>query len=164
MILVSPSPWKKIIKNWGQNVALGQLGDKIMSLHSKTENDHWNMRVNKRIMGAEKVNYKQQTTVHHSGIIISIIKPWSPFFSLIIYQRNYIWSSNIRSTNLEAFNAQICKYIKHHHSYTSSCTKDPLGSCISYIACIHLHTYLKYFPCMVKEYWLYKYSVTNIQN
>ena len=133
----------------GQNVAQGAIWRKIMSLHSKTENDHWNMKVNKRVLRVEKVNYKQQTTVHHSGIII--IKPWSPSFSLIIYQRNYIWSSNIRSTNLEAFNAQICKYIKHHHSYTSSCTEDPLGSCISYIACIHLHTFIvKYLPCMVK--------------
>ena len=123
------------------------------------------MRVSKRVLGQKKVNYKQQATIHHSRIIISIIKPWSPSFTLTISQRNYIRSSNIRSTNLEAFNAQVCKYIKHHHSYTSSCTEDPLGSCIAYIACIHLHTFVvKYLPCMVKEFWLYKYYVTNIQN
>ena len=46
MILVSPTPWKKIIRNWGQNVTLriiwGQnnesaFGGKTMKLHSKTE-------------------------------------------------------------------------------------------------------------------------------
>ena len=31
---------KKIIRNWGQNVAQGAIWRKIMRLHSRTENDH----------------------------------------------------------------------------------------------------------------------------
>ena len=122
MILVSPSLWKKTIRNWGQNVAQGAIWGKIMNLHSKIEDKTLNCKSQQKSSGVRKVNYKQQTTVHHLKIIISIIRPWSPSFSLIIYQRNYIRSSNIRSTNLEASNAQICKWlIKHPYSYTPSC-------------------------------------------
>ena len=46
IILVSPTPWKKIIRNRGQNIALraireqnnkSALGGKTIKLHSKTE-------------------------------------------------------------------------------------------------------------------------------
>ena len=38
-------------------------------------------------------------------------------------------------------------------NHNSAPQEDPLGSCISYIACIHLHTSIvKYLPCMVKNF------------
>ena len=136
-----------------QNVAQGGNLEKTMSLHSKTENlnhqaiETWEST--KEFWGQKKWNTssKQQFIIHE-------------LLSQSSGQANYIWSSNIRNTNLEASNAQICKWLmKHPHSYTSSCDhnsapqEDPLGSCISYIACIHLHSsVVKYLPCMVKNF------------
>ena len=37
--------------------------------------------------------------------------------------------------------------------HNSAPQEDPLGSCISYIACIHVHTpVVKYLPCIVKNF------------
>ena len=108
------------------------------------------MRVNKRILGAEKVKYKQQATIHHS--------------------MNYYLNHQAKRITSEAITSEvptskhpyfgICKWLmKHPHSDISSCDynptpqKDPLGSCISYITCIHLHSsVVKYLPCMVKNF------------
>ena len=98
-------------------------------------------------------------------IMSSNVRPWTPPSSLVIYRRNYIGSSCTRSTNSEAFKAQIWKLLMKHivltlwaasiillHRRPALRSWAPvLGSYISYIACIHLHTsVVKYLLFMVK--------------
>ena len=146
-----------------QNVAQGGNLEKTMSLHSKIENlNHQAIEIwesTKEFWGQKKRNTssKQQFIIHE-------------LLSQSSGQANYIWSSNIERTDLEASNAQICKWLmKHPHSYTSSYDHNSTPQETRYIACIHLHTsVVKYLLCMVKDFWhrsrLYKYSFTNIQN
>ena len=53
MILVSLSLWKKIIRKWGQSVALRAIWKKN-SLHSKTEDRTLKVKASKKVLGAEK--------------------------------------------------------------------------------------------------------------
>ena len=141
----------------------GNLGIKQWVCTQRLKMKHWTVRFSKRVprgmkSGLQAIENSSSSSSHGLHPLA-----WSS-----------IRSSSTKSTDLEASNAQIYNWLmKHPHSYTSSCdhnsTGDPLGSCISYIACIHLHTsVVKYLLCMVKDFWvqarLYKYSVTNIQN
>ena len=82
------------------------------------------MRISKRILGAEgsKLEAYKYIRYHTSSskmkvqqkIMSSNVRPWTPSFSLIIYQRNYIRSSSTKSTNSEAFKAQIWKLLIKH--------------------------------------------------
>ena len=97
------------------------------------------MRVNKRILGAEKVNYKQQTTIHHlpKRIVSEALAP-------IV--------STLRHPMLKSASEAPSSYTSSY-DHNSAPREDPLGSCISYIACIHLHSsVVKYLPCMVKNF------------
>ena len=62
MILVSPAPWRKIIRNQGAKCSSGGnlKKEKIMNLHLGAKQwictqrlgmEHWNMRVSKRVLG-----------------------------------------------------------------------------------------------------------------
>ena len=86
--------------------------------------------------------------------------------SWVIYQRNYIERSSTRSTNYEAFKAQILKLLIKHvvlilqamniillYKRTSVRIISSSVRIISCIACIHLYTYVvKYLLSRVKVY------------
>ena len=157
MILVSLSLWKKIIRKWRQSMALGAIWKQ-----NRLKIKHWSMRINKRSSGGRKRNRQQ----------FIFIRSWSSSFSLIIYQRNYIRSSNIRNTNLKTSNVQICKWLIQHSHLTfwaaiiTLLHRRPVRimHIIHAYTCIHLlwnTCTLIVLICIVK---LYRYSVTNIQN
>ena len=82
------------------------------------------MRINKRILGVERgklqayeyIRYHTNSskTKVQQQIMSSNVRPWTPPSSLVIYQRNYIESSSTKSTNYEAFKAQIWKLLIKH--------------------------------------------------
>ena len=53
MILVSPSLWEKIIRNRGQNVALGAIWEQN-NLHSKTKDEMLKCKSQQKSFGGRK--------------------------------------------------------------------------------------------------------------
>ena len=95
----------------GAKLAQGAIYEKIMSLHSKIQNETLNCKIQQKSPGGIK-----------SGLQVIENRSSSSSHGLHPLAGSSIRSSNTRSTDFKASNAQICKWlIKHPHSYTSSC-------------------------------------------
>ena len=152
--------WKWPLKHESQQKSFGGRKSELQAMTTET----WESI--KELWGQKKWTTSSRQQFIIQKIIISIIGPWPPSFSLIIYQRNYIRSYNIRNTNLEASNGWWSTLILTLQAVIiTQLHRRPVR--IMHI--IHnMHT-LAFIYCEIltlygKKFWLYKYSVTKIQN
>ena len=109
MILVSLTPWKKIVRNRGAKCS---SRGKTMSLHSKIQNETLN-RVSKRIPGAErsKLQAYKHIRYHTSSSKKFNSKSWAPVSGHGLHP--LIWLS-IKGTTSEALAPEVptLKYLR----------------------------------------------------
>ena len=104
------------------------------------------MRVSKKFLGAKKVQqYSKIINTWTSSVSWSSIKR-------IVSEALAPIVSTLRHPMLKSASEAPSSYTSSY-DHNSAPREDPLGSCISYIACIHLHSsVVKYLPCMVKNF------------